>query len=88
MSRRKDRERVEEMQGRYPEYPGYRGIGQEPSRQGYEPFVAVRCVRCKRKRNVAVALAPKEGEGYVCLACQEPVVVLGKAEQWDPDATV
>mgnify|MGYP001592804154 CR=1 FL=1 len=81
MSRRKDRERVAEMQGRYPAHQGFRGFANEPNRQGYSPLVVLKCVRCKRKRNVA-ARSPLHAGGYqVChhLVCKTASPSPGRA---------
>ncbi|MDA1347711.1 MAG: hypothetical protein O3A47_02415 [Chloroflexi bacterium] len=71
MSRRKDRERVEAMKRLDPDYKGFRGTGNEPSRPGNTPLEAVTCSNCGRNRNVARAVALFQGDSYVCATCTE-----------------
>ena len=71
MSRRKDRERVEAMKRLNPDYPGFRGYDQEPSRTGGAPMATAVCSVCGRKRNVPVGVVQGEGEAFVCLSCQQ-----------------
>jgi hypothetical protein len=71
VSRRKDRERVEQLRRLNPEYRGFRGPEHEPARPGNTPLVAVTCSVCQRKKNVPLGVAQELGERYVCLECQE-----------------
>ncbi len=71
MSRRRDRERVEAMQGLDPDYKGFRGHGSEPSRSGNAPLEAVTCSVCGRKRNVPRGVAIARGDAYVCSRCAD-----------------
>ena len=71
MSRRKDRERVEAMKRLDPDYKGFRGSGNEPSRPGNTPLEAATCSICGRKRNVARGVAQEQGDSYVCATCTE-----------------
>ncbi len=71
MSRRRDRERVEAMQGLDPDYKGFRGHGSEPSRSGNAPLEAVTCSVCGRKRNVPRGVAISQGDAYVCSRCAD-----------------
>ena len=75
MSRRKDRERVLAMRRANPDYTGFRGSDQEPSRTGDAPMATAVCSVCGRKRNVPVGTVLEQGEAFVCLSCQQ------KAEQ-------
>ena len=70
MSRRKDRDRLKAMRRLNPDYRGFRGSAQEPSRAGNTPLQTVTCTVCGRKRNVPRGIAQEAGEAYVCLACQ------------------
>ena len=71
MSRRKDRERFEAMKRLDPDYAGFRGHGNEPSRPGKTPLEAVTCRVCGRKRNVPRGIAQEQGENYICASCTE-----------------
>ena len=71
MSRRKDRERIQEMKRLDPDYQGFRGHQSEPSRSGNTPLEAVTCHLCGRKRNVPRGVALDQGENYVCSRCVE-----------------
>ena len=71
MSRRKDRERFDEMRGLDPDYKGFRGADVEPSRPGMAPLEAVTCSVCGRKRNVPRGIAQEKGDRYVCMTCTE-----------------
>lgn len=75
MSRRKDRERILAMRRANPDYTGFRGSDQEPSRTGDAPMATAVCSVCGRKRNVPVGIVLEQGEAFVCLSCQQ------KAEQ-------
>ena len=70
MSRRKDRERFEAMKRLDPDYHGFRGHAEEPSRPGKVPLEAVTCCVCSRKRNVPRGIALEQGDSYVCARCQ------------------
>jgi hypothetical protein len=70
MSRRKDRERVEAMRRLDPDYRGFRGHANEPTRPGNVTLVPVSCSICGRKRNVPVGIAQEEAGSYVCQSCQ------------------
>ena len=71
MSRRKDRERFEAMRRLDPDYHGFRGRLNEPSRPGKTPLEAVTCRVCGRKRNVPRGIAVEQGDNYVCSRCTE-----------------
>ena len=71
MSRRKDRERFLELKRLDPDYSGFRGNDQDPTRTGALPLQMVTCSRCGRMRNVAVGIAVEQGDDYVCLSCLE-----------------
>jgi hypothetical protein len=71
LSRSKDRERFLAMQRLNPEYQGFRGHGQEPTRQGNTPLQTMTCSVCGRRRNVAMGIALEQGDDYICLSCQE-----------------
>jgi uncharacterized protein CbrC (UPF0167 family) len=71
LSRRKDRERLLELKRVNPEYPGFRGYEQDPTRSGNTPLQMVTCSICGRRRNVALGIAAEQGEDYVCLSCRE-----------------
>ena len=71
MSRRKDRERFLSMKHLNPDYEGFRGHGDEPTRAGNTPLQAVTCSVCGRRRNVAVGTAMEQGDNYICLSCRE-----------------
>ena len=69
MSHRKDRERVLALRHQNPDYKGFRGYENDPSKTGNSPLVAVNCSVCGKKRNVAVGIAEEQGENYVCITC-------------------
>ncbi len=69
MSRRKDRARLEAMKRLDPDYKGFRGHFQEPTRKA--PLEAVVCSLCHRKRNIPRGIALEEGEHYVCMSCRD-----------------
>ena len=71
MSRRKDRERILAMRRANPDYTGFRGYDQEPSRTGDAPMATAVCSVCGRKRNVPVGTVLEQGEAFVCLSCQQ-----------------
>ena len=71
MSRRKDRERFESMKRLDPDYRGFRGHGNEPSRPGKTPLEAVVCSNCGRKRNVPRGVALELGDTYTCASCRD-----------------
>ena len=71
MSRRKDQQRVEAMKRLDPDYKGFRGHGNEPSRSGRTPLEPVTCAVCGRKRNVPRGIALEQGESYICSRCSE-----------------
>lgn len=70
MSRRKDREKFQELRRQNPDYKGFRGYENDPSRTGNTPLVAVNCSVCGKRRNVPVGIADEQGENYVCITCQ------------------
>ena len=71
MSRRKDRDRFEAMKGLDPDYRGFRGAQDEPSRPGKTPLEPVTCGVCGRKRNIPRGVAIEQGGKYVCASCEE-----------------
>ena len=71
MSRRKNRERFEAMRRLDPDYHGFRGHGNEPSKAGNAPLEAVICSVCGRKKNVPRGVAVEQGDRFVCARCQE-----------------
>ena len=71
MSRRKDKDRLMALRRQNPDYKGFRGYVNDPSRQGNTPLVAVNCSVCGKKRNVPVGIAEEQGESYVCMTCQD-----------------
>ena len=70
MSHRKDRERFLALRRQNPDYKGFRGYENDPSKTGNTPLVAVNCSVCGKKRNVAVGIAEEQGEHYVCITCE------------------
>ena len=54
-----------------PNYKGFRGYDEEPTRRGNTPMEAITCTRCGRKRNVPLGVALEEKDNYICLSCQE-----------------
>ena len=71
MSRRKDRDRFDEMKRLDPDYRGFRGYGQEPTRAGNMPLETLTCSVCGRRRNVPAGIALEQRDKYVCLSCSE-----------------
>jgi hypothetical protein len=71
LSRRRDRERFEAMKRLDPDYRGFRGHENEPSRRGNTPLEPVVCVSCGRKRNVPRGVALERRENYVCSRCAD-----------------
>ena len=69
MSHRKDRERFLALRHQNPDYKGFRGYENDPSKAGNTPLVAMNCSVCGKKRNVAVGIAEEQGENYVCITC-------------------
>ena len=70
MSRRKDRDRYLALRHQNPDYKGFRGYENDPTRTGNVPVVALNCSICGKKRNVAVGIAEQQRENYVCIACE------------------
>ena len=64
-----------------PDYRGFRGHDQEPSRRGNTPLEPVTCSVCGRKRNVPRGVAVEQGDKYVCSSCVE------QAEATEPQET-
>jgi len=71
LSRRKDRERFSAMKRLDPDYQGFRGYEQEPTRAGNTPLETITCSVCGRRRNVPAGIAREQGDSYVCLSCRE-----------------
>ena len=71
MSRKKDRQRVEAMRRLNPDYEGFRGHDNEPTRPGKTPLTSIVCSVCGRKRNVPVGIAAEQGDRFVCATCTE-----------------
>jgi hypothetical protein len=71
LSRRKDRERILAIRRGNPDYTGFRGYDQEPSKTGDAPMATAVCSECGRKRNVPVGIVLEQGEAFVCLSCQQ-----------------
>ncbi|MBI4299363.1 MAG: hypothetical protein HY666_06355 [Chloroflexi bacterium] len=71
MSRRKDQERLDLMKSLNPDYKGFRGYQEEPTRQGKTLLEAVTCSVCGHKRNVPLGIAQKQRDAYICLSCRE-----------------
>ena len=71
MSRRKNLERVQAMKRQNPDYKGFRGYEEEPTRPGDKPLESVKCTVCGRKRNVPVGVAEEQRDAYVCETCRE-----------------
>ena len=69
MSRRKDRDRYLALRHQNPDYKGFRGYENDPSRTGSIPLVGLNCSVCGKKRNVAVGIAEEHRENYVCITC-------------------
>ncbi len=80
LSRRKDRERILSARRANPDYTGFRGYDQEPSRTGDTPMAAAVCSVCKRKRNVPVGIAMEQGDAFVCQSCQEEAAAAAEGE--------
>ena len=70
MSRRKDRDRYLALRHQNPDYKGFRGYENDPTRTGNVPLVALNCSICGKKRNVAVGIAEQQRENYVCITCE------------------
>jgi len=73
MSRRKDRERLLELQSQNANYPGFRGYEHEPGRRDSTPLATATCTNCGRKRNVPVSSLPEGDQPFLCMSCQEAV---------------
>jgi hypothetical protein len=71
VSRKKDRQRIEAMRRLDPDYRGFRGRENEPTRPGKTPLTSLVCSVCGRKRNVPVGVAAEQGERFICSTCQE-----------------
>ena len=71
MSRRKDRERLLELQSQNANYPGFRGYEHEPGRPDSTPLTTATCTSCGRKRNVPVSSLPEDDKPFLCMSCQE-----------------
>ena len=80
MSRRKDRERLAAMRRLDPDYRGFRGHGEEPSRPGRVPLERATCKACGRTRNVPRGIALEQGDEYVCSSCTDEGKALEVAE--------
>ena len=77
MSRRKDRDRYLALRHQNPDYKGFRGLGNGPSRVRNVPLVALNCSVCGKKRNVAAGIAEQQRESYICITCEserEPAI--------------
>ena len=70
MSHKRDRERFLALRHQNPDYKGFRGYENDPSKTGNTPLVALNCSVCGKKRNVAVGIAEKRAEDYVCITCE------------------
>ena len=70
MSRRKNLERTLALKRQNPDYKGFRGYDQEPTRPGDTPLEAIKCTVCGRTRNVPVGVAEEQRDGYVCETCR------------------
>ena len=81
MSRRKDRERLEEMRRIDPDYKGFRGQENEPLTGPRGQLEAVTCTVCGHKRNVPAGIAPEQRETFVCASCQDPNAAEDEAQQ-------
>lgn len=79
MSHRKDRERFLALRHKNPDYRGFRGYENDPSKTGNTPLVAVTCSVCGKKRNVAVGIADDQGDSYVCITCESEREAAGNA---------
>lgn len=71
MSRRKNLDRVQAMKRQNPDYKGFRGYDEEPTRPGDMPLESVKCTVCGRKRNVPVGVAEEQRDNYVCESCRQ-----------------
>ena len=87
MSRRKDRERYEDLRRVNPEYSGFRGYEGEPGRAGNTPHQTMTCSVCGRKRNVPLGIAQEQGESYVCMTCMEEASAESPADPATAEAT-
>ena len=86
MSRRKDRERFLAEKAQDPNYQGFRGYDYNPpAPPAAPPSVAITCSSCGRRRNVSSEIAQAEGDGYVCLSCQEESGTSSDAAAQDTD---
>jgi len=54
-----------------PDYKGFRGYRNEPTRRGKTPLEAVTCTVCGRKRNIPRGIAQEQGDNYVCSMCED-----------------
>ncbi|MEE2656776.1 MAG: hypothetical protein VYB71_04230 [Chloroflexota bacterium] len=70
MSHRKDRERFLTLRHQNPDYKGFRGYENDPSRTGNIPLAAVNCSVCGKKRNVSIGIAEEHRDNYVCITCK------------------
>ena len=61
-----------------PDYHGFRGYANEPSRPGNTPLESATCSVCGRKRNIPRGVAQEQGESYVCARCTEEGKVLSR----------
>ena len=64
-----------------PDYTGFRGFHNEPSRPGKTPLEPATCSICGRKRNVPRGIALEQGDAFVCSQCIEE----GRAPQITAD---
>ena len=72
MSRRKDRERINRIRERNPDYVGFRGAETAVVATAAPPVLeSVVCSVCQRRRNVPVDTLPEDRAEYVCLRCQD-----------------
>lgn len=58
------------MRGLDPDYRGFRGYAEEPSR-GNVSLESVNCTVCGRTRNVPRGIAVEQRDSYVCSSCLE-----------------
>ena len=71
MSRRKDRDRFLNKKAFNPDYRGFRGYSRDATTSNTDTLQPVTCSVCGRKRNVDSEIAREQGQGYVCLSCQD-----------------
>lgn len=73
MSRRKDRERFQQLKEQNPEYKGFRGADTAVAAATPSPptLESVTCSVCQRRRNVPADTLPEDRAEFVCLRCQE-----------------